>query len=61
MIKIKINAIKCTGCEQCIKVCPMEIYIITKGKAKIDEKKTKTCLICRACEVSCPNKAIKIE
>lgn len=60
MAKITVNAAKCTGCGQCVNVCPMGIYVIVKGKSSPDPKKFSTCMICHACEVSCPSKAITL-
>lgn len=61
MVKIIVDPKKCKGSGQCINVCPVGIYVMEKGKARPDPKKISTCLMCHACEVSCPNKAIKIE
>ena len=59
MAKPIIDNDKCTGCEACVSVCPMEVFEMKDGKAvavRPDE-----CIGCRACEVQCPAGAIKVE
>lgn len=61
MANIKVDEEKCVGCGQCKNVCPVGIYEIENGKAKVIPEKLKECMECHACEVSCPQKAIKID
>ncbi len=53
-MKIKINQYKCTGCEKCIEICPVEA-IINEDMVKIDDTR---CINCRMCLTVCPFKAI---
>jgi NAD-dependent dihydropyrimidine dehydrogenase PreA subunit len=58
MVKIVVDNHKCTGCGTCVDTCPVGVYEVKDGKsaaAKPDE-----CLVCRACEVQCPEAAIQV-
>ena len=57
--KPKIDTDKCTGCEACVNICPMEILKLNEEK-KASTDKADECIGCRACEVQCPVSAIKI-
>ncbi len=54
----KINYGKCTGCNQCVEICPLDII-------KCNENGPETaypdeCWHCGNCRISCPNDAISI-
>jgi NAD-dependent dihydropyrimidine dehydrogenase PreA subunit len=55
----KIDYEKCTVCGTCVNVCPVSVF--EKASEKVEVKKPGDCIGCRACEVSCPVKAIKVE
>ncbi len=46
-----VNTINCTGCGDCVKVCPTKAIKVVNGKAIIDTEKCINCLIClKACD-----------
>jgi NAD-dependent dihydropyrimidine dehydrogenase PreA subunit len=59
MPKPNIDHSKCDKCNNCIEMCPVQIF--KDGGDKICTEKPEECLGCRACEVQCPKEAIKIE
>jgi len=58
MVKIVVNNDKCTGCGTCKDTCPVDVYEIKDGKSVA--VKVEECLVCRACEVQCPEGAIQV-
>jgi NAD-dependent dihydropyrimidine dehydrogenase PreA subunit len=58
MVKIIINNEKCTGCGTCADTCPVNVYEVRDGKSVAT--KPDECLVCRACEVQCPETAIQV-
>ncbi|MBM3309461.1 MAG: 4Fe-4S dicluster domain-containing protein [Candidatus Altiarchaeales archaeon] len=58
MAKPVIDYKKCVACGTCVQVCPVEVYANEKDKVVV--KKPDACVECRACEVSCPQEAIKV-
>jgi len=58
MVKIVVDNHKCTGCGTCVDTCPVGVFEIKDGKSV--PVKTEECLVCRACEVQCPENAIQV-
>jgi len=58
MVEIKIDNDKCDGCGTCKDICPVNVFEIVDNKSKVIN--LNECLVCRACEVQCPNAAIQI-
>ena len=58
MFNVTVDPDKCIGDEECIEVCPVDVYEIQDGKAvpvKADE-----CLGCECCLDVCEYEAITI-
>ena len=56
--QIEVDKDKCTACEQCIDVCPVDVYEIVDGKSEpvnMDE-----CLGCESCVEVCEEGAITL-
>jgi NAD-dependent dihydropyrimidine dehydrogenase PreA subunit len=62
MVSIKVDVEKCTGCGTCVSTCPVAVYELreVKGKTVTVVVAEDQCIICRACEAQCPEKAIEV-
>ncbi len=58
MVKIVVDNDKCTGCGTCAETCPVGVFEVKDGKSV--PIKPEECLVCRACEVQCPETAIQV-
>ncbi|MBW3010816.1 4Fe-4S binding protein [Candidatus Woesearchaeota archaeon] len=54
-----INKEKCTGCNACCEICPMEILKLENNVCICTNP--KECIGCHACEAQCPTDAIKVK
>ncbi|MGE4519354.1 MAG: ATP-binding protein [Desulfobacteraceae bacterium] len=50
---------KCTGCEECVDICPVDVYEIVDGKSK--PVNAEECVGCDSCVEVCPEGAITVE
>ena len=57
-LKFVVNQDKCTGCEECISVCPESAISLQDGRAFIDNTK---CIGCGECMGNCPVQAQEID
>ncbi len=56
--KLEIDIEKCTGCGQCVMLCPVQAIKLIDNKAHIDKDLCVECSICYR-NAGCPGKAIK--
>ena len=54
----KIDKEKCTGCESCVEVCPVEAIEMKQEKAVVNEEE---CVDCGQCVDECPVEAIDMD
>lgn len=53
---IEIDEERCTGCEKCVTVCPVDALYMEDSVAKLEEG---LCISCGACVAACPVDAIE--
>ena len=65
MIEIFVDSEKCTGCGECIRVCPKcpRIYRITEknGRKVVEVVDKSFCIGCTTCVTACKPRAIWLE
>ena len=66
MPKVKVDWSKCTGCGTCADTCPASVFELQELSVFTDSKKSvpvraEECVLCFACEASCPSGAITVE
>jgi NAD-dependent dihydropyrimidine dehydrogenase PreA subunit len=49
----------CDGCENCVEVCPSEVYLVEDGKS--NPVYAEECIECGACVDQCPTKSIELQ
>lgn len=55
---LKLDREACTGCGQCVTVCPHRIFALEEKKAQILDP--DGCMECGACARNCPVQAIYV-
>ena len=58
MYQPEINIEKCTGCGECVEVCPVDVYELQDEKSTVVNG--EECLGCESCVEVCETEAITI-
>lgn len=56
--QVEVDKEKCAGCEECIEVCPVDVFELVDGKA--DPVNMDECLGCESCVEVCEEDAITV-
>lgn len=56
---LAINRELCTGCGDCLEVCPHAVLAIVNRKAEVRDR--ASCMECGACARNCPAQAIRVK
>ena len=54
-----VDEAKCTCCEECVEICPVEVFEIVDDKSK--PVNADECVGCESCVEVCPEGAISLE
>ena len=59
MVKTTIREQACRGCQMCIEICPLDVFVFDEASfvAKVD--KPSNCIACLSCNYRCPSGAIE--
>jgi NAD-dependent dihydropyrimidine dehydrogenase PreA subunit len=58
MYKVEVDKEKCTGCEDCISICPVDVFEMEDEKSvPVNEEE---CIGCESCVEACEQEAITI-
>jgi NAD-dependent dihydropyrimidine dehydrogenase PreA subunit len=60
MFIINVNFQKCTGCAECVNICPVEVYELGPG-GKTNPINAGECVGCMSCVEVCPVPCITVK
>ncbi|WP_459129642.1 4Fe-4S binding protein [Guggenheimella bovis] len=55
LVRVKVDETKCIRCNQCKKVCPMDVDVLDPSRKRLHGT---DCILCMECARICPKKAI---
>ena len=58
-LTLELDPDRCTGCRECIEVCPHAVFAMTEGKAWIVDR--GACMECGACARNCAAGALQVK
>jgi len=58
VFNVTVDKGKCDGCEECVNICPNQVFQLTDGKS--DPVQSSLCENCESCLSVCPNGSITI-
>lgn len=56
----RIDMARCIGCGTCVDSCPMDVFRMDGESEKAVIKYPEDCMLCRFCEIDCPEDAIYV-
>jgi len=56
--EVVVDPDKCEGCEECVEVCPVDVYEMVDGKS--EPVNAEECLGCESCVEVCDQEAITV-
>jgi ferredoxin len=59
LLKIEAERAKCTECEACVKMCPMDIQLLDYIRSGQRILSTE-CMLCQTCITVCAEDALKV-
>ncbi len=59
MYEVNIDKEKCTGCGECVDICPASVLELVNEKS--EATKVEECLGCESCVETCPESAIEVK